>query len=80
MLAFRLYSYYHKGIQYIRALNYSKVGRVMAVVREEGYSPVGSMRELQASGKRRVTVNERTLVIVYARGEVYALDHFCYRK
>ena len=46
----------------------------------DGYSPVGTLEELQTSGRKRVSLNERVVVIFYASGELYALDHFCYRE
>ena len=39
-----------------------------------------SLAELQKLGRKRVTVNERVVVLFHVKGEVYALDHFCYRE
>lgn len=44
-----------------------------------GYSQVCSLKELQRVGKKRVTLNERVVVLFHVKGTVYALDHFCYR-
>lgn len=52
----------------------------MAGVGEDGYVPVVPLKELRAAGRRRVTLNERVVVLFYVNGDVYALDHFCYRK
>lgn len=48
-------------------------------VTEGEYTAVCSLRELQQLGKKRITLNERVVVLFHVKGEVYALDHFCYR-
>lgn len=49
---------------------------------EECYTPVCSLSELQELGRRRVTCDERAVVVFHVKetGNVYALDHFCYRE
>lgn len=47
---------------------------------EGEYSQVCSFSELQRLGRKRVTLNDRVVVLFHVKGEVYALDHFCYRK
>ena len=46
----------------------------------EGYVEVMKLDELASSGRSRVTVQDRVLVLFHVEGRVYALDHFCYRK
>ena len=53
---------------------------LMASVGEDGYVPVAPLKELRDAGRKRVTINERVVILFYVNGEVYALDHFCYRK
>lgn len=46
-----------------------------------GYTAVCSLRELQSLGRKRVTLNDRVVVLFNVKGEeVHALDHFCYRR
>ena len=45
-----------------------------------GYHYAVSLAELQRLGRKRVTVEERVVVLFHVKGKVYALDHFCYRK
>ena len=45
-----------------------------------GYERVCGLAELQAGGRKRVTLNGRIVVIFHVNGQVYALDHFCYRE
>lgn len=45
-----------------------------------GYSLVCSLSELQRLGRKRIILNERAVVLFHVKGQVYALDHFCYRK
>ena len=45
-----------------------------------GYEVVCSFGELRDAGRKRVLINGRVVVLFYVRGEVYALDHFCYRE
>lgn len=52
----------------------------MASVGEDSFVPVAPLKELRAAGRKRVTLNERVVILFYVNGEVYALDHFCYRK
>ena len=48
---------------------------------EEGYERVCGLSELQAAGRKRVTVHGgRIVVLFHVSGQVYALDHFCYRE
>ena len=46
----------------------------------KGYHFACSLAELQQLGRKRVTVEERVVVVFHVKGQVYALDHFCYRK
>ena len=45
----------------------------------EGYRLVCSLDELKRLGRKRVTVDERVVVLFLVEGNVYALDYFCYR-
>lgn len=47
---------------------------------EEGHRRVASLSELQQNGRKRVTVDERVIVLFHVAGTVHALDHFCYRE
>ena len=47
---------------------------------DDAYHVVASLRELQATGRKRVMVEGRAVVLFHVSGSVYALDHFCYRK
>lgn len=46
------------------------------------YNPVCTLNELQELGRKRVISNGRAVVVFYVHdtGNVYALDHFCYRE
>ena len=46
----------------------------------EGYRLICSLVDLQKLKKKRVTIDERVVVLFYVKGKVYAIDHFCYRK
>lgn len=46
----------------------------------EDYEVGCSFEELRDAGRKRVSINERVVVLFYVKGEVYALDHFCYRE
>jgi nitrite reductase/ring-hydroxylating ferredoxin subunit len=46
----------------------------------QGYQFVCSLKELERLGRKRVTVEERVVVLFHVKGQVYAMDHFCYRK
>lgn len=47
----------------------------------EGYERVCSLEALRVAGRKRVTVNNgRVVVLFYVSGRVHALDHFCYRE
>ena len=46
----------------------------------QGYQFACSLKELEQLGRKRVTVEERVIVVFHVKGQVYALDHFCYRK
>lgn len=52
----------------------------MATPPEDDYSLVCSLTELQGLGRKRVTLNERVVVLFHVKEKVYALDHFCYRE
>ena len=40
-----------------------------------------SLSELKQVGRKRVRLeNGRVIVLFYVKEEIYALDHFCYRK
>lgn len=40
-----------------------------------------SLSELQKTGKKRVILeNGRVIALFYVKDQVYAMDHFCYRK
>ena len=39
-----------------------------------------SLSELQAAGRKRVAVQGRIVALFHVSGQVYALDHFCYRE
>lgn len=43
------------------------------------YEVVCSLSELQRLGRKRVALDERVVVLFYVEGNIYALDHFCYR-
>ncbi|CAI8026658.1 Rieske domain-containing protein, partial [Geodia barretti] len=45
---------------------------------EGGYERACSLSELQAAGRKRVTVQGRIVALFHVSGQVYALDHFCY--
>ena len=47
---------------------------------EGTYHVVATLDELKRVRKKRVTVEERVVVLFYVSGEVHALDHFCYRE
>ena len=47
---------------------------------DKGYHFACSLAELQRLGRKRVTVEERVVVLFHVKGQLYALDHFCYRK
>ena len=47
---------------------------------EGGYERACSLSELQAAGRKRVTVQGRIVALFHVSGQVYALDHFCYRE
>ena len=46
----------------------------------DGFEAVCSFKELRATGRKRVTLHGRVVVVFYVEGEVHALDHFCYRE
>ena len=46
----------------------------------QGYQFACSLKELEQLGRKRITVEERVVVVFHVKGQVYALDHFCYRK
>ena len=46
----------------------------------QGYSVACSLAELQSVGRKRVTVEGRVIVVFHVKGQLHALDHFCYRK
>lgn len=45
-----------------------------------GYEVACSFGELRDAGRKRVLINGRVVVLFHVRGEVHALDHFCYRE
>ena len=47
---------------------------------EKGYQFACSLKELERLGRKRVTVEERVVVVFHVKGQIYAMDHFCYRK
>ena len=47
---------------------------------EDGYEEICSLEALRVAGRKRVTLNGRVVVLFYVSGQVYALDHFCYRE
>ncbi len=69
-------------IRMVSSLDQRSLGtRLMAAVSEpEGYSEVASLSELQRTERKRVTVEERVIVLFHVGGTVYAMDHFCYRE
>ena len=52
----------------------------MAESVSDGFETVCSLEALKAAGRKRVSLNGRIVVLFYVGGEVYALDHFCYRE
>ena len=46
----------------------------------KGYHFACSLKELEQAGRKRISLEERVVVLFHVKGEVYALDHFCYRK
>lgn len=54
--------------------------RVMATQVGQGYQFACSLKELERLGRKRITVEERVVVVFHVKGQIYALDHFCYRK
>ena len=52
----------------------------MAESASDGFETVCSLEALKAAGRKRVSLNGRIVVLFYVSGEVYALDHFCYRE
>ena len=46
----------------------------------KGYHLACSLSELEQVGRKRVSVEDRVVVLFHVKGKVYALDHFCYRK
>ena len=47
---------------------------------EKSYQFACSLKELERLGRKRITVEERVVVLFHVKGQVYAIDHFCYRK
>ena len=47
---------------------------------DKGYQFACSLKELEQLGRKRVTVEERVVVVFHIKGQIYAMDHFCYRK
>ena len=47
---------------------------------EDGFERVCSLQSLREVGRQRVTLKGRIVVLFCVSGEVYALDHFCYRE
>lgn len=58
----------------------AEMAEVKSVAVGVGYEVVCSFEELRDAGRKRVSINGRVVVLFYVRGEVYALDHFCYRE
>lgn len=50
------------------------------VVHEQDYERICSLEALRVAGRKRVALNGRIVVLFYVSGQVYALDHFCYRE
>lgn len=46
----------------------------------EGFHLVSSLSELKKSGRKRVAVGDRVVVVFHVAGQLYALDYFCYRE
>ena len=44
------------------------------------FTKVISLEELVEKQKTIVTVEERIIALFYVKGNVFALDHFCYRE
>ena len=44
------------------------------------FTKVISLQELVGKQKTIVTVEERIIALLYVKGSVFALDHFCYRE
>ena len=57
----------------------STVGSSVARV-GEGFHLVSSLSELKKSGRKRVAVGDRVVVVFHVAGQLYALDYFCYRE
>ena len=47
---------------------------------DKGYQFACSLKELEQLGRKRVAVEERVVVVFHIKGQIYAMDHFCYRK
>ena len=47
---------------------------------DEEFHLVASLSELKKNGRKRVAVGERVVVVFHVAGQLYALDHFCYRE
>ena len=46
----------------------------------EGFHLVSSLSELKKSGRKRLAVGDRVVVVFHVAGQLYALDYFCYRE
>jgi len=46
----------------------------------EGFHLVSSLSELKKSGRKRLAVGDRMVVVFHVAGQLYALDYFCYRE
>ena len=44
------------------------------------FTKVISLEELVEKQKTIVTIEERIIALFYVKGNVFALDHFCYRE
>lgn len=46
----------------------------------ESFHLVSSLSELKKSGRKRLAVGDRVVVVFHVAGQLYALDYFCYRE
>lgn len=64
----------------VSGLGLEASGGAGAAGADEEFHLVASLSELKRSGRKRVAVGERVIVVFYVAGQLYALDHFCYRE
>ena len=61
---------------YIGEAQYTSHSHNMAAAGSDGFYPAVKLSELRASGKTRVTIQERVIALFYVNGTVRALGSF----